>query len=372
MHAAIALPAGVCTAEIVATGPPDAKFIAAWDDLVRHASEPNPFYEPWFLTPALKHLAGANRPRLLVVRKEDQLLALVPLTVEPRYGRMPIRHVENWLHYHCFYGAPLVRAGFEHDVWHAILDLLDRSPWADGLLHLKGLDPDTQLVRALMEVRRADVVHRTARALLSGPRDPQTYFATHVRKKKRKELARLRARLGELGTITCDRLAPGDKPQPWIEAFLALEASGWKGRAGSALGSSEQTSVFLRDALTGAHAAGRLELLRLTLDGQPIAMLVNFLTAPGGFSFKIAFDERFARFSPGVMIQIENLATLARDGIDWMDSCAAEDHPMINSLWAGRRPIVRVTIPLNGVRRRLIFASARALETVAARIRALR
>jgi hypothetical protein len=92
--------------------------------------------------------------------------------------------------------------------------------------------------------------------------------------------------------------------------------------------------------------AGRLQLLALELDNRPIAMLVNFLAPPGSFSFKTAFDESFARFSPGVLLQIENLRILERPEIAWMDSCAAEQHPMIESLWAQRRTLARVTVPL--------------------------
>ena len=84
-------------------------------------------------------------------------------------------------------------------------------------------------------------------------------------------------------------------------------------------------------------------MLRIDLDGRAMAMLVNFITPPGAFSFKIAFDEEYARFSPGVLVQIENLQLLGRGDIAWMDSCAAENHPMIDSLWGGRRSIVRVT-----------------------------
>jgi hypothetical protein len=45
-----------------------------------------------------------------------------------------------------------------------------------------------------------------------------------------------------------------------------------------------------------------------------------------------------------------------------MDSCAAENHPMIDSLWGERRTIVRVSVPLAGLRRRLSFAGWRAVE----------
>jgi hypothetical protein len=49
-----------------------------------------------------------------------------------------------------------------------------------------------------------------------------------------------------------------------------------------------------------------------------------------------------------------------------MDSCAAEHHPMIDSLWGGRRSVVRVTIRLAGIRRGLIYYGCRALELVSA------
>ena len=174
----------------------------------------------------------------------------------------------------------------------------------------------------------------------------------------------------ELGAVTRS-LAPDEDITPWCDAFLALEQAGWKGRAGSALGCDPRTEAFFREALAGARAAGRLDMLRIDVDARPIAMLANFLAPPGGFSFKIAFDEAFARYSPGVLIEIENLGVLARGDIGWMDSCAVESHPMIDSLWGERRTIVRVTVPLSGLRRRLVHGACRALEQASAGRRAL-
>jgi hypothetical protein len=52
-----------------------------------------------------------------------------------------------------------------------------------------------------------------------------------------------------------------------------------------------------------------------------------------------------------------------------MDSCAVEDHPMINGLWAERRAIVRVTVPLAGFGRRAEFRLCRLLERASAALR---
>ena len=120
-----------------------------------------------------------------------------------------------------------------------------------------------------------------------------------MRGKKRKELRRQHARLSEEGKLKLDRFADDRCLATWIDHFLALEASGWKGAAGSALAAHDATTGLFRDALRGAAQRGRLERLSLTLDGRPVAMLANFITPPGAFSYKTAFDERFARFSPG-------------------------------------------------------------------------
>jgi hypothetical protein len=91
-------------------------------------------------------------------------------------------------------------------------------------------------------------------------------------------------------------------------------------------------------------------------------MLINLLAPPGAFLFKTAYDEDYARFSPGVLLQIENLDLLERDGVAWVDSCAAENHPMIDALWTERRPIVRVTVRLAGLRRGLTYMGCRGAE----------
>ena len=92
-------------------------------------------------------------------------------------------------------------------------------------------------------------------------------------------------------------------------------------------------------------------------------MLANFIAPPGAFSFKTAFDERFARFSPGVLLQRENLALLERAGVDWCDSCASADHPMIDHFWRERRAIGRVSVGIGGKLRRAAFRAIARVET---------
>ncbi|HKX88833.1 MAG TPA: GNAT family N-acetyltransferase, partial [Sphingopyxis sp.] len=138
----------------------------------------------------------------------------------------------------------------------------------------------------------------------------------------------------------------------------------WKGRAGSALASHGDTEAWFRAVLAAAADAGRLDMRALDLDGRPLAMLVNFLCPPGGFSFKTAFDEDYARFSPGVLLQQANLDLLDDRRIAWVDSCAAPGHPMIDSVWRERRRLVWVNAPLSGTADRLRYAALTRAESL--------
>ncbi|HST37464.1 MAG TPA: GNAT family N-acetyltransferase, partial [Allosphingosinicella sp.] len=226
--------------------------------------------------------------------------------------------------------------------------------------------------RGLLEAREGVTVHREVRAFLESELSPDAYYEQAVRQKKRKEIRRLQNRLAELGPVETEILDdPADLPA-WCDTYLAFEKAGWKGEEGTALACAPDTAAFFHAALAGAWAAGRLQFLRLTVGDRTIAMLVNFLTPPGSFSFKTVFDEDYARFSPGVLIQLENLRNvLTSDEIAWMDSCASEDHPMIDGLWTERRSIVRVSVRLKGFRRGLIFRLCRALERGAGALRRL-
>ncbi len=347
-----------------------ATLAAEWAALGTDAAVANSFAEPWFVAASVAALP-TDGVRMVVVREQGFLIGLMPIVVAHRYGRLPVAHVENWMHFNSFFGAPLVRRGREAAFWSGLLEALDDDRASPAFLHVVALDADDAVTRALLAARSATaVVHRIERALLASDLSPRAYYEATVRKKKRKEIARLQSRLRDLGEVSFRRLENAQELADWTDCFLTLEASGWKGRDGAALANDGATAQLLRRALTGAFAAGRLDMRRLDVDGRAIAMLVNFLAPPGSFSFKIAFDEDYARFSPGVLIQLDNLNILDRAEIDWMDSCAAPDHPMINSLWGERRAIVRVTVPLKGWRRRATFSGCRALENLSARRRA--
>ncbi|MBL0925572.1 MAG: GNAT family N-acetyltransferase [Sphingomonadaceae bacterium] len=345
----------------------DARFVHAWKDLAAHAAEPNAFVESWFLRPALEQFEPEGCAQLFTLWDDECLCGLMPVAARPRYGRWPMPHVQNWLHHNAFLGTPLVRAGYEYRFWQAYFERMDSYPGQALFAHLNGLTLGGALANALEQVchsqkRRCGLVHRSERAFLERGLSPDAYFEAAVRGKKRKELRRQKNRLSEEGALAFARDCGTNGLTEWTHEFLALEQRGWKGGNRSAFATADGTRTLFSEWPSGAAAAGKLERLDLRLNGRPLAMLVNFLCPPGSFSFKTAFDEDYARFSPGVLLQIENLGLLDRTDIAWCDSCAAEGHPMIDSLWMGRRAVGRYSVAIGGSGRRVIFGAFLAAE----------
>ena len=342
--------------------------VVRWDALAQWAAEPNPFFESWYLLPSLRLLDPTGQVRLLCVEADGQLVGVLPVKRERSYYGHPLPHWRTWLHPNAFCGVPLVAAGAEKAFWRALFAWADEAGSTPLFFHLPEMPLHGPVHAALREVlatenRPAALVHRYQRAMLQSDLSPADYFEASVNAKRRKELRRREKRLTELGDLQVDRQGAAHGIEEWIDEFLALERSGWKGAGGSALASGEATEALFRSAMRGAAERGRLERLTLRLDGRAIASLTSFVTPPGAFGYKTAYDEKYARFSPGVLLQREFLDMLERGDVAWCDSCAAPDHLMIDHFWRERRPIGRINVALGGRVRRTLFSAISRLES---------
>jgi CelD/BcsL family acetyltransferase involved in cellulose biosynthesis len=312
---------------------------AAWVDLAGATAHPNPFLEPFMLLPALRFLPGGAGVEVALVYRNDLLCGLAPLAYTRRYRGLPVAARTLWQYAHCFDATPLLRAGHEQAAVGTLIDALtDDLP----LLELRTLAAGGPAAGALIDAvnqrgLEVSVSGRHTRAFLHRAADADSYREAAISSGKRKELRRQERRLAELGPLVYDTLPEGAPLADWTAEFLAVEATGWKGRAGSALAASEADRSYFAAVTEAAYAQGRLAMLALRIAGRPAAMKCNLLAADGAFAFKIGYDEGLARYSPGVLLELANIDWLhARPGLRWMDSCAAWDHPMINHLWRER------------------------------------
>jgi hypothetical protein len=353
-------------AELLGVGDADA-LEAPMCVLCAELLEESPFFAPYALLPALKAY-GDESVRLACIWSGDQLVGLWPVQKRRFYARLPLSFWSSWTHDHCYFAAPLIRRGWEVSVLGEFYALLCEGDEARSFVRFGRIEKDGAVFTAIEASaasgkRLCYEAGAIARAMLQAGASAEATLAVHVKKKKRKELARLRNRLDELGVVQFREFASPDDISEWTEAFLALEDRGWKGTERTSLQSSETGARWFRETLAGAHAAGSVHFLRLDLDERPIAMLVSLISNGAAYSLKICHDPEFDRYSPGVMIEIEAMRSLLeRADFRFADSCATPDHSMINGLWRARRVVTGLNVSGRGLFARAGLGLAKLLE----------
>lgn len=326
--------------------------LEAWQSLADNTIEPNIFYEPLLLLPAVESFGANTNFYFVFLYATDPLrpfgakvlCGFFPLEFSPRYKKMPVAVFSLWKHSYCFLCTPLLRAERASETLSAFFDWLESQESPAPLMQFSSITGDRTFRKLLTDEfnKRASLTLITDsfnRALF------QPNSIEGISGKHKKELRRQQNRLAEEGLLEYVALEEHADVDNWIKDFLQLEASGWKGQEGSAFALEERSRKFFETAIKQAFETNRLMMIALRLNGKPVAMKCNFLSGSGSFAFKIAFDENLARYSPGVLLELENMRRVnTMPQVEWMDSCAVSEHFMINRLWTKRRAIETILV----------------------------
>lgn len=179
--------------------------------------------------------------------------------------------------------------------------------------------------------------------------------------RRRYDLRRAHKALEQRGAARIEMLrpAPEDVDAVLADAF-AIEASGWKGKKGSAMSAKPVMAAFIRRYAYRAAQAGVLRVSFLHIEGRPIAMQIGVEWARRHWILKIGYDESWASASPGVVLMHETVRQVFEAGLvaceflgspePWLRLWTRRAHPCrafryypysIASLWGYlRRPAV--------------------------------
>lgn len=327
-------------------------YVQAWEDLAVEALEPNPFYEPWMLIPALRALATGKDLRVVLVltvnEGEPVLCGVFPLEKKQRYKKLPVAAFSLWQHIYCPLCTPLIRVSYARECMDAFLNWLasERGCALMDFNLVSGDGPFHELLNDCLTTRADSslVCESHSRAVFRPMESADEYLRAAISPKHRQDMRRRQRRLSEIGLVECDALEADGDVDKWIEEFLQLEVSSWKGKRGSAFASAEASRNYFVTIAKEGFKRGKLMILAIRLNGQPLAQRFSLIAGRGAFAFKTAYDENHARFSPGISLEVENIRRLhARPDIEWMDSCAVPVH-FINRLWLDRRTIQTVLV----------------------------
>lgn len=138
----------------------------------------------------------------------------------------------------------------------------------------------------------------------------------HLKPSLRQSIRRNGRRLAEQGAVQLDFRTPeAQEVDAVLETMVEVESRSWKERTGTALVHDDRQQAFFRHYATAAAAAGRFHVATLSLDGRPLAMSLGEIADDVYWAYKIGYDEGFAKFGPGVLLQYHLIGHLAARGV---------------------------------------------------------
>lgn len=301
-----------------------------WDDLAYKSG--SPFLTHCWLNAWLNAFGDGDPLWLLLDDEHGSLRAGVLL--QRRRGKLTAAanvHSGDW-------GSVARDSQARVELWAAMADLgIDR-------IQLRAIPEDSEDTSSVS----ASLVEAGYRiATVAGPRSPWLELPSSwddllesVSGNLRSQVRRRRRKLDEAGSVEVRTASPSSFDADF-DTFLRLEASGWKGEAGTAIRSNSATERVYREFGRAAIERGWMRLVLLELDGQAIAGDYGCAFAGRNAHMKTGFDEAYSHLSPGFVLRTEVLRCSIAEGLTHYDFLGEADRHKMS--WTGiTRPRVQI------------------------------
>jgi CelD/BcsL family acetyltransferase involved in cellulose biosynthesis len=306
-----------------------AQLIPRWKRLTNSDRYAEPFYQPeWFHA-----YATAFEPRgdivLATAYLNTELAAIAPLlSTNTFFGRAPARtyrslsgiHSCRYDIMHRFDGQSVCKAiwrALYHDPSWQVIEVLDVPEGATWYAMMKLAKRDGYLT-GVWPTRRSPYL-----SLPPKGQDPFINCPT-LNKSYRARLSRKLKQLSRHGDVSV-QVETGSATSV-LSDFMTLELRGWKGSNGSAIACKQSTRHFYEMITHELAHQGNLRAYTLRVGSKAIAMQLGFAMSGRYFVPKIAYDENFAKFSPGQLLWnhvISDLPNAAIHTVDFLGPQAA-------------------------------------------------
>lgn len=287
-----------------------------WNDTVDRAGHTHPFLRHEWLRAWWDAFGPGKTLNVLVVRAGNRILALAPLMLEnTRMYGVNVKRIQ-FLHNDHTPKADVIVAERADEVypalWKTLLD--SRGRW--DVLQLGQLPSDSPTHD---QISRLAKVAKYPTALWASDVSPyleltnnwNTYLGSRPAKLKSNLRNRLN-RLTKLGEPALEVIEGGEAIREARDQALALEDSGWKREAGTAIYSDPQVLQFYTLLADRAASYGWLRLLFLTVNGQRIATSYASRYQDRLSFFKTGYNADFAQYGPFKLLTYFAI----RDGYD--------------------------------------------------------
>lgn len=329
---------------------------AEFAELAARAAEANPHMSPASVKAAQAHQPGG---RIMVLTawadgENRRLLGVWALRLAPsRFSLRQKLFTAPLVPLYDVLSMPVLDRDRASDVAHALVAALRAEPAGPRLVHCPAWFAGGVTARALEAAAqgaggRLILFERWPRAMLepASRNDPDEYLRRSMGRGFKKRRTEQRAL--ERATGLSFAMLRGEEAVAALPQFLALEAAGWKGRSGTALGQIPADAAYVVQLMNSLAPSDEALVARLvTREGDPVAM--GLLIGSGGtwHYLKTAYDERLAPHSPGKLLGMAITRHFLTDPrFRLMDSGMDDSGDADAQLWGERRAMAHALLAL--------------------------
>lgn len=323
------------------------KLVSQWHDLTGRLLEENIYLSPGFAMPAIEYSGDQENIRVMHVHDLDDDGRLVGLGLfrDCRGSwRFPFRILKAYKSPHTFITGFLLDSERPSEVMKAISGFFQEYKYRWYGVEFKDFEWEgktTQLMRESVvgsaQWYEVDIVDRAF--IADVPNSKYTCFEK-MNKKYKKNLQRAKKNISEVGDLRWRILKNMEITDETIDTFLELEHKGWKGDAGTSLKADKKSRQFFY-ALMNNLGRTNVFYTELLLNDKVIASTCNLHSNKNGFAFKVAWDPGYAKYSPGMLNELEFVLN-SHDLCDFIKNIdsGASTGSFIEKLWFDRKTMV--------------------------------
>lgn len=300
-----AVPSATVAVDVIGDTSAFAQLRPEWTGLLA-SSKSRGFFLTWeWLYTWWRHLAGDRRLYLLAVRTDDELVALAPFCVSPRFRFGHVLETVEFLG-SGFAGSDyldiIAREGYEQTAVTALSAHLAKQPYA---LRLTNVKSDSLAACLSNKLHRSQWTLRDLQ-INTCPYVPlsgmtwESYLAT-LGSEHRYTFRRKWQRINKEFTVDWETPRSFHQCHRDLEATVALHNLRWDGRGRSDAFHTPALIAFHRDLAPLAFSRGWLRLHVLRLNGRAAASLYGFLYGSKFYFYQSGFDPAFAKYSLGLL-----------------------------------------------------------------------
>lgn len=281
------------------------RLASEWQKLCDEDVVGDPRYRPEWVAAYLSAFAPTAKILVITARADGHLKAVLPLIWQRSFfNGLPVKKLSTRVRMTTTRFDLVHSTGPESNVITAAVWRCLRDVRGWQMIELGDVHPESPLSQVIVHVQ-SERYPTASIPMLPSPYVPIPPFdaAKPFRAEPRSQGQRTKLRkvLRSLetppGRLQLSRIEKFDRDA--LERFYKLEASGWKGKEGSAILCVPESRQYHDQISEAASRLGYFSLYELYLDGQHVAGHLGFTYRGGYFAPKGAYDESYRQYDVG-------------------------------------------------------------------------